>query len=322
MAPLLLAATALLLSIALGVFAFRRAGVHRRLRSRVHAVVGISAPEGGDGELPVVELPSIRVARRSERPWLTGFLRLLRYYPEAAAAYPAAWWVVLTFAGILGVAAAMQLQWVIGLLPSCLAGMAIAALLSRAVFGWQFGRYRDALFRQIPDALALMVSTVRAGLPIAEALRSVSREMPSPTGEEFGRVVGDMAIGRPLDQALLRLAERTRLTEYAFLAVTLGLQAQTGGSLAETLGNLADTVRRRVALNKRAAALAAEARMQAGILAVLPFVSALAMASIQPFYVQTFTEHPIGRQMAVIGFVLLIFGLLTIRWMIRRAGTG
>jgi tight adherence protein B len=210
---------------------------------------------------------------------------------------------------------------VIGPQPAVLLGLVSACLLARTVFNWQFAKYRDAAFAQIPDALGLMVRTVRAGLPMAEALRSVSREIAYPTNEEFGRVVGDIAIGRPLDQSLLRLSERTQLTEYAFLAVTLGLQQQTGGSLAETLENLADTVRKRVALTKRAKALAAEARMQAGILAVLPFLSALAMSAIQPFYIETFTDNPTGRKLAVVGFVFLILGLLTIRWMIKRAGT-
>ena len=70
--------------------------------------------------------------------------------------------------------------------------------------------------------------------------------------------------------------------------MVFGLQSQTGGNLAETLDNLADIVRKRVALAKRAKALAAEARMQAGILMVLPYVAALAMSQIQPFYIDNF----------------------------------
>jgi tight adherence protein B len=129
-----------------------------------------------------------------------------------------------------------------------------------------------------------------------------------------------MAIGRPVEAALIRLHERTGLTEYAFLAVTLGLQSQTGGSLAETLDNLADTVRKRVAMAKRAKALAAEARMQAGMLVVLPFIAAFAMSMIQPFYLAAFTENPTGQRMAMVGLFLMLLGLLTIRWLIRQAG--
>lgn len=322
MSPVLLGAVgaSLLLSIILGLVAFLQAGQGRKLRGRVHAAAGHrlagARPDGG-----ARELPSIRVVQSSDRAWLNAFLRMLRYYPETAAAYTVPWWVVLAGAGAVALFSAYRMDLLVGAWAALTAGIAEFFLLSRAVFNWQFSKYRDAAFTQIPDALGLMVRTVRAGLPMAEALRSVSREIAFPTNEEFGRVVGDIAIGRPLDQSLLRLSERTKLTEYSFLAVTLGLQQQTGGSLAETLDNLADTVRKRVALTKRAKALAAEARMQAGILAVLPFLAALAMSAIQPFYMETFTDNPTGRKLAVVGFVFLVLGLLTIRWMIKRAGT-
>ena len=41
------------------------------------------------------------------------------------------------------------------------------------------------------------------------------------------------------------------------------------------------------------------------------FVAALAMSFIQPFYIETFTQNPTGRSMAVIGLVMMLFGLLT-----------
>ncbi len=79
-------------------------------------------------------------------------------------------------------------------------------------------------------------------------------------------------------------------------------------------------MRKRVGMAKRAQALAAEAKMQAGILAVLPFVAAMAMSVIHPFYVDTFTQNPTGRKMAVVGLGFLVVGLLAIRHLIRSAG--
>jgi tight adherence protein B len=123
-----------------------------------------------------------------------------------------------------------------------------------------------------------------------------------------------------VDAALMRLYQRTGLTEYAFLSVTLGLQAQTGGALAETLENLADTVRKRVMMAKRASALAGEAKMQAGLLVALPFIAALGMSLMQPFYIAAFTENPTGQRMALVGLGMMGLGLLTIRWLIKQAG--
>jgi tight adherence protein B len=71
---------------------------------------------------------------------------------------------------------------------------------------------------------------------------------------------------------------------------------------------------------KRASALAGEAKAQAGLLVVLPFLAALGMSLIQPFYIQAFTQNPAGQRMAMVGLGLMLLGLLTIRWLIRQAG--
>lgn len=313
--PLLLIAAVLALGLLLGAVALVQAGSGRQLRERVRGV----AHAGGATPAAIV-VPSIRIAGSEHSPLVGRLFRFLRFNPDIPQEQVIPWPLVALLGVVAAGASASRLAGALGLPLALVAGLASGLLAARAVFAWQHARYCDAVFRQIPDALGLMVRAIRAGLPLAEALRGISREMPSPSKEEFARVVGDMAIGRPVEAALIRLHERTGLTEYAFLAVTLGLQSQTGGSLAETLENLADTVRKRVAMAKRAKALAAEARMQAGMLVVLPFIAALAMSMIQPFYVAAFTENPTGQRMAMIGLFLMLLGLLTIRWLIRQAG--
>jgi tight adherence protein B len=311
-AGLLLAALVLLLALTGVAVWLGHAGPARRLRERVVAQQA-QAPQAA-----VARLPSIRMVSDQRNPGLARVLRLLRCNPEIPQVMH--WAVVLGIAGLVGLFACwMARGWVSGA-AGALAGLAAGIFAARALFGWQHNRYAHAVFLQMPDALGLMVRAIRAGLPMAEALRGIAREMASPTREEFARIVGDMAIGRPVDAALMKLHERTGLTEYAFLAVTLGLQAQTGGSLAETLDNLADMVRKRVALAKRAEALAGEAKMQAGLLVALPFVAALAMSMVQPFYIAAFTQNPTGQKMALFGLGMMALGLLTIRWLIKQAG--
>ena len=263
---------------------------------------------------------SIRVASGSERAWLDRIRRMFNFDPDLRQAYTYPVILVLALAFIVGFLLYLRMVAFLGDLGAAVVGVVSGLLLTRTLFGMQLNRYRNALFQQIPDAMGLVVRAIRAGLPMSEALRSISKEMPSPTKDEFAKIVGDVAIGRPVDEAIMRLHERTKLTEFAFLAVTLGLQSQTGGSLAETLDNLADMVRKRVQAAKRANALAAEARMQAGILVVLPFVAALGMSFIQPGYVETYTQNPTGIRMAVSGFALMVLGMLVIRWMIIQAG--
>ena len=306
----------LTITLVTGLVTLAKSGQARRLRERVVAA-GMADLRQAD----TTGLPSIRLQSTDSRPLLERFLRFLRYNPETPQEQVIPWWLTL----VIGVAAAL-LQ---ALLIAPLIGSRIApftAVLTgifviRGLFAWQHARYVDAIFVQIPDAIGMMVRAIRAGLPVAEAMRSVAAELANPLRDEFARMLGDVAIGRPLDQALMRLHSRTGLPEFSFLAVVFGLQTQTGGNLAETLENLADIVRKRVALAKRAKALAAEARMQAGILMALPYIAALAMSQIQPFYIDNFFRNPTGQKLALIGLGFSLFGYLVIRWMIKRAGS-
>ncbi|GGJ08836.1 type II secretion system F family protein [Neoroseomonas lacus] len=312
-----LLAIAALLTVAMvtGVVTLAKSGQARRMRDRV-----VSAGAADTRRMDHAGLPSIRLHSNEPRPLLKRFLRFLRYNPETPQEQVVPWWATL----LIGLAMAVLQGFVVGpLLGSQIApftAVLTGLFVVRALFAWQHNRYVEAIFVQIPDAIGMMVRAIRAGLPVGEAMRSVAAELPNPLRDEFARMLGDVAIGRPVDQALMRLYARTGLQEFSFLAVVFGLQSQTGGNLAETLDNLADIVRKRVALAKRAQALAAEARMQAGILMVLPYLAALAMSQIQPFYIDNFFYTPSGRKLLMVGLGFSIFGYLVIRWMIKRAG--
>jgi len=306
-----------LLTIALitSLITLAKSGQARRLRERVAAAGAVEV------QTTTASLPSIRLQRNESLPLVERLLRFLRYNPDTPQEQVIPWWLTLLIGGLVGLVFWYYGAFLVGATLALPAGVVVAIFVVRTLFAWQHNRYITAIFQQIPDAIGLMVRAIRAGLPIGEAMRSVAAEMPSPLRDEFARMLGDVAIGRPVDQALMRLYKRTELPEFSFLAVVLGLQSQTGGNLAETLENLADIVRKRVALAKRAKALAAEARMQAGILMVLPYLAALAMSQIQPFYIDNFFRNPTGQKLALIGLGFSLFGYIVIKWLIKRAGS-
>jgi tight adherence protein B len=226
--------------------------------------------------------------------------------------------VVLAVAGGAGGVLAWQTIGMLGTSLAALAGLAGALALLRAAYMWELGRARDEAFRQIPDALGLMVRAVRAGLPVGEAVRSVAREMPDPTRAEFQRVIAETGIGTPLDKALWGVHERTKLREYGFLSVVIGLQSQTGGSLSEALDNLADIVRKRVAMVAKAKAMAGQARASAFVLAGLPIFAGAAVAVLKPGYLDVLFE-PRGQHLLFYAIGMLATGMFIIRTMIRRS---
>jgi tight adherence protein B len=192
-------------------------------------------------------------------------------------------------------------------------------ILTRFVFRHFEARRNKTLYNQLPDALAMIVRSVRVGSTVQDSLRVVSEEFAFPTSIEFRRVVDEIRVGATLSDALNRLAERSGLVEYRFFAVALALQAQSGGSLSETLENLADIVRKRVALRARAIALAAEARMTMYVLAGLPFFTTAALMVLEPDYLLVLFTTSGGKKLLAIGIGLLISGLSSMQIIIKKS---
>jgi tight adherence protein B len=234
--------------------------------------------------------------------------------------YPVPWWVVLT--GMVGVGFVFArfglfmvgplgwLAWPVGWF-----------FASRWFFIRAMRKYRDTLMRQMPDALSMIVRTVRAGIPVTEAFLVVARESPALTAKEFSILSGEMSVGRTMDDALWKMAARTGLREYRFVAVALSLQAQTGGNLTETLEKLADVIRKRMALRERGKALTSEGRATAIVLTVLPFLVASVLLLIRPDYISLLVLDPMGKRFLLAALGCLGLGLFTIRQMIRRSLT-
>jgi tight adherence protein B len=198
---------------------------------------------------------------------------------------------------------------------------AIWVALARWVFAAIHRKRADALYRQLPDALGMVVRAVRAGIPVVEALRTVAREIPDPTGNEFRRLSDQLAIGIQMEEALKRLARRSGLPEYRFFAVSLTLQNSAGGNLTETLDNLADVVRKRVATRQRGHALASQARASAYVLSAVPVFAATALLVINPGYILLLLSDARGNMVLLAAVASLATGLGTMKAIIRRSLT-
>lgn len=244
--------------------------------------------------------------------------RVFGFDPTTPDRYPLRWWIVVAVALVAAKAAHSGL----GDFGGFLSWFAIPVVwvgMCRAFFGFFDRRLRGQLLAQFPDALAMIVRSVRVGIPVQEAIRTVAREQPYPTGPEFSRLVSQVSVGTAMDEAMLEMARRAGLPEYRFFATALSLQNQTGGALSETLENLADVIRKRAALKAKGMAMTSEAKATAAVLAVLPVLIALVLWALNPNYISLLFTDPTGRKMFSGAIVSLITGLLVIRTIIRRS---
>jgi tight adherence protein B len=260
-------------------------------------------------------IPSIRRAPVESR-WL--FLHRLANYKTGISYDLRPEYVLL--AGPIAAAAIFYANSLLGfpLLDGSLAAVIVAIMVVRGLFGWQRRRLANRLFRQLPDTIEMVTSAVRSGLPVNEAFRAVSREMPQPTAGQFAIICNELSLGRPPEEAMEGIYQRTQVAEYGFFAVTLGVQMKSGGGLAETLQTLGDTVRQRVTLAARAKALAGEVIFSARALSYAPFIVGGLLYLINPETINLLFTDPIGRKLLAYAGASVLMGNLVIRWMIRR----
>src|SRR5258708_16408620 len=233
--------------------------------SRINPRLALALPSSHPTNLPSI--------RRFETGSRSLFLhRLVNYRPAVVYAFHPAYVLLAAAFAAATIFYANSLLGYSNLYVSIAAAIA-AIIVVRALFGWQQRRIAIQLFRQLPDAIQLVTSTVRSGLPVQEAFRTIAREMPQPTAGQFAIVCSEVNLGRPPEEAVEAVYQRTQVAEYAMFAVTLAVQMKSGGSLAEHLQYLGDTVAQRVGLAARAKALAGEVIFSSRALSISPVIA-------------------------------------------------
>lgn len=268
--------------------------------------------------LPASHSASLPSIRRSETGARRQFLhRLANYRAETTYNWHPSY---VLLAGVIAAAAIFYVNTLLKFsnLHVSLAAAIVAIMVVRGLFGWQQSRISNQLFRQLPDTLQIVTSTVRSGLPVNEAFRTISREMPQPTARQFAIVCSELSLGRPPEEAIEAVYQRTQVAEYGMFAVTLGVQLKSGGSLAETLQTLGDTVSQRVALAARAKALAGEVIFSSRALSVSPVIIGGLLYLINPQSVDLLITDPTGNMLLAYAAGSVIIGSLVIRWMVKR----
>jgi tight adherence protein B len=260
-------------------------------------------------------LPSIRRLEARSR-WL--FLHRLANY-RAGITYQ---WhpVYVLLAAVIAVAAIFYANTVLGFSTFyvSVAAAIVGIMVLRGLFGWQQRRLANQLFRQLPDTIQLVTSTVRSGLPVNEAFRTIAREMPQPTAGQFAIVCSEVTLGRPPEEAIEDVYRRTQVAEYGIFAMTLAVQLKSGGSLSETLQTLGDTVSQRVAMAARAKALAGEVIFSSRALSCAPLIVGGVLYWVNPQSVDLLFSDPTGNMLLAYAVASVIIGHLVISWMIKR----
>jgi tight adherence protein B len=174
-------------------------------------------------------------------------------------------------------------------------------------------RRAEQLREQLPDVLTIMASSLRAGHSFLQSLDTVAKEIAQPAASEFQRVVAEIRLGRPADDALEAMSERVGSDDFRWAVLAVNIQREVGGNLAEILDNVADTLRERATIRRQIRVLTAEGRLSAWVLCCLPIALALYMYAVNPDYISLLFTSTYGLVMLIGALVLLGIGILWMR---------
>jgi tight adherence protein B len=209
-------------------------------------------------------------------------------------------WLVLGFFGLALLLLRLMIAGLVGAIPL------LYILRAR--------RRRLSKFEEnFPDAIDLFNRSMKAGHTIHSGLETIANEAIEPVRMEFKKVVEELALGSPLEDALHNLGLRVPVIDLKFFITGLILQRQTGANMVEVLDNLALLVRERLNMMAKMKAHTAQQRLSAALLCAMPIVFALGLWFVKPEYLTLLYTDPTGSALLTYAIISELIGIAVIR---------
>ncbi|MDK1375440.1 type II secretion system F family protein [Sinorhizobium sp. 6-70] len=233
--------------------------------------------------------------------------RLKQVYTQSGIKFDAKRFALYTIAGALLVWLVVQF-----LVPSNLVRvpvfLAVCFLIPVLVVSWARASRMRKFAEKLPEALDVANRSLAAGHPLPAAIALVAREMPDPVGSEFGLLSDELTYGVTLDDALVNLSDRVGVEDLNLLAISLSVQAGTGGNLVEILQNLSKTLRDRSMLKAKVKAISSEGRITAIFMSLYPFLLYAMIKGLSPTYFDPVWDSGHGSTVVTVLLVIMAIG--------------
>jgi tight adherence protein B len=222
----------------------------------------------------------------------------------------------------LRVLLASVLLCIVGLLISPLAaliGLAVPAVVSRLAIKSKGRKRQEAFATQLPEVLQLLISSLRSGHSLPQALDAMVREADDPARAEFDRMLAEARVGVDIHVAMRSMAHRMSSSDLEWVASAVEINRETGGNLADVLENVNETIRGRYRLRRQIRTLTAEGRLSAKVLTGLP----IAIFVVRSLFDSNFRDvmyHGYGVMLLTYGAISLTIGWLVVSRIVRVKG--
>jgi tight adherence protein B len=247
--------------------------------------------------------------RGADRDWrsLPLMQRLRQYYVQSGINFDANRFTLYGIAG--AVAAWLVVQFLVPITLIRIPIFVAVCLVIPLFIVWRVRAKRMRKFAEkLPEALDVATRSLAAGHPLPAAISLVAREMPDPIGTEFGLLSDELTYGLSLDDALMNLNDRVGVEDLNLLAISLSVQAGTGGNLVEILQNLSKTLRDRFMLKAKVKSISAEGRITAIFMSGYPFLLYGMIKALSPTYFDPVWDSGYGSVVVTSLLVVMAIG--------------
>jgi tight adherence protein B len=189
-----------------------------------------------------------------------------------------------------------------------LIGAFIGFLLPRFWLNRRKNGRLNAFNKQLPDTITLIANALRAGSSFLQAIELVVRDSRPPISTEFSRVIREVNLGLPFEQALENMVRRVRSDDLELMATAISIQHQVGGNLAEILDSIAYTIRERIRIKGEIRTLTAQQRLSGYVVGFLPIGLAGFLFVAAPGFMDPMFANPPAIAGLPAGVIILFFG--------------
>jgi len=161
---------------------------------------------------------------------------------------------------------------------------------------------------QLVDALILISNSLKSGYSFLQGMELVADEAPNPIAKEFRRMLREVNLGYPLEQALDGMTERIPSEDLDLVVTVIKIHRQIGGNLSEILDKIVHTIRERIRIKGEINTLTAQGKLQGIILTLLPPAMCVGIYMMNPEFMEPLFTTLLGKGLLVAAFILQMIG--------------
>ncbi len=212
----------------------------------------------------------------------------------------------------------------LALLPNVVGGLIVGAMvtvagwtLPLALTRMMYDRRCNRFVEQMVDGLTIMANGVKSGLSVTQSMERVVENLANPISQEFSLVLSQIRLGRSVEEALIEMGERIPRPDVQMFVTSINILKETGGNLAETFSTICLTIRERQKIEKKIQAMTAQGLMQGIIITLVPIALLLLFSFVNPGYIKPLFNTTFGLILLFLMFGLQIIGGVTIRKIVK-----